>query len=109
MKKQNVISKSQSKSTYRGSVNQPEVYNMDALSYASDDELERLHNHLQDEREKASRVTDSLVSWETEICYVQREIKIRNSRRVAHEKYVRNNPDYYYENSAAEDYDQTSN
>jgi hypothetical protein len=54
-------------------------------------------------------MTDFLVSWETEICYVQREIKIRNSRRVAHEKYVRNNPDYYYENSTSEDYDQSSN
>jgi hypothetical protein len=100
MKKQNVISKNQSKSNFRSSLCMPEVHNMDALSYASDEELDRLHNHLQDEREKAARTTDDLVAWETEICYVQREMKIRTTRRSAHEKYLRSNPDLYQDSYA---------
>jgi hypothetical protein len=85
----------------------PEVINMDNLCFFDDEELDRLHSNLQAEREKASRITEDLMPWEVEICYVQREIRIRNTRRLTHEKYVRNNPDasYYYDTSSQEEYE----
>lgn len=92
--------KTQTKANYyRGNMELPEVINMDSLSYANDDELDRLHSYLQGERDKASKTDYDLQPWEVEICYVQRELKIRSSRRAAHDRYVRNNPDYYYDNS----------
>lgn len=105
--------KSQTKSNYyRGNMELPEVINMDTLSYANDDELERLHSFLQGERDKASKTDYDLQPWEVEICYVQRELRIRNSRRAAHDRYVRSNPDYhYYENSnqaQEEDFDSSA-
>jgi len=90
----------------------PEVIDMDSLCFFDDDGLERLHNNLQADRERAGRHTEDLTPWEVEICYVQRELRIRNTRRIAHEKYIRNNPDaaYYYDNSSHQDeYDQASN
>lgn len=86
----------------------PEVINMDSLSYFDDDNLERLHNHLQNEREKAARFTEDLLPWETEICYVQREMRIRNQRRVLHERYLKNNPDAYYDSYTNEEYENSA-
>lgn len=71
----------------------PVAVDMDTLSCVLDDELERRHAYLLAEREKAARFECNLKPWETEICYVQRELKIRGDRRIAHEKYVRSNPD----------------
>lgn len=84
-------------------LNIPEVRNMDLLSYASDDELDRLHTQLQEEREKVSRFSEDLTPWEVEICYVQREIRIRSARKVAHERYVKSNPDFYADSYATFD------
>jgi uncharacterized protein YggL (DUF469 family) len=75
--------------------NLPDVVDMDSLSYYDDDHLDKYHNHLQVEREKALRAGSEVTAWEVEICYAQREMKIRNSRRSAHEKYVRMNPDLF--------------
>jgi len=105
------IKKAAVKTNNYSNIEQPEVINMDALGFFDDESLERLHNHLQSDRERASRYTEDLLPWEVEICYVQREMKIRTSRRIAHEKYVRNNPDaYYYDTSGhQEDYEQSLN
>lgn len=80
-------------------INAPEVKNMDLLSCANDDELEHLHSHLQEEREKASRFTENLIPWEVEICYTQREMRIRTARKIAHDRYIKMNPDFYADNS----------
>jgi hypothetical protein len=91
-------------SNYNSGIELPEVINMDSLCFFDDDSLDRLHSHLQAEREKVARYTEDLLPWEVEICYVQREMKIRNVRRIAHEKYVRNNPDaYYYDTAPSQD------
>lgn len=90
----------------------PTVIDIDTLASMSDDELVRLHSHLQTEKEKVSRREDLLVAWETEVCYVQRELMIRSDRRRAHDAYLRSNPDTafdYYDNSAEEDFDQILN
>lgn len=85
-----------SNSYNRREMHQPELVNMDALACYDDESLERTHAYLQSEREKASRYTDDLTAWEVEICYVQRELKIRGSRRAMHAEYLRSNPDAYY-------------
>lgn len=111
MKKNIVKSSTGHKSNYRRGVELPEVIDMDSLSYYDDDGLERRHNFLQGEREKV--INEGLDSnpWEVEICYVQREIKIRSTRRALHEKYVRSNPDYQYPDfeQSDGDYDHASN
>lgn len=89
--------------TRNNQINAPEVRNMDVLSYASDDELERLHAHLQEEREKISRFSDDVTLWEIEICYVQREMRIRSTRKAAHERYLKTNPDFYADSYATFD------
>lgn len=76
----------------------PQIVDMDALSSYDDDHLDRHHNYLQAEREKVLHSGSDTHPWEVEICYVQREIKIRNTRRVAHEKYIRTNPDLFQDN-----------
>lgn len=71
----------------------PEIINMDNLSYFDDENLETLLIQLQNEREKILHAGNDPQAWEIEICYVQREMKIRTSRKVAHEKYLKYNPD----------------
>lgn len=97
-----------SNSNNNGYMDLPEVINMDSLSYFDDENLDRLHNHLQNEREKAARFTEDLTAWEVEICYVQREMRIRNQRRVLHERYLKANPDAYYDSYTAEEYENAS-
>lgn len=84
---------------YHGNMELPEVINMDALSYANDDELERRLSFLQGEISKAAKVDYDLQPWEVEVCYVQRELRIRTARRSAHDRYMRNNPETYQENT----------
>lgn len=81
--------------SFENNHNVPSVVDMDSLSYYDDDHLERYHSHLQAEREKAFHNGGSSQAWEVEICYAQREMKIRNARRIAHEKYVRMNPELF--------------
>lgn len=66
----------------------PVIVDMDTLSSTLDDDLVRRCSTLISERERASRLELDLQPWETEICYVQRELKIRADRHAAHEKYV---------------------
>ena len=89
----------------------PAVVNMDKLCFFDDDSLEKLHSNLRAERDSAFRYTDNLTPWEVEICYIQREIRIRSLRRVTHDTYIRNNPDaYYYENSGSQaEYEKNTN
>ena len=97
MNKSTVVHKN---SSYHRAADVPEVIDMDSLSYYDDDGLERRHNQLQSEREKALSGGHEPTPWEIEICYVQREMKIRTSRRAAHEKYLRTNPDVYQDGYA---------
>lgn len=88
---------------YRGNHDLPEVVDMDSLSYYDDDSLDRHHGRLQAEREKVQTDGQDTLPWEVEICYVQRELKIRSNRRAAHERYIRSNPDLYQENYSSLD------
>jgi hypothetical protein len=77
----------------------PNVVDMDTLSYYDDEHLDRYHSHLQVEREKAVHGGGNSLAWEVEICYAQREMRIRNGRRIAHEKYVRSNPELFQDSN----------
>lgn len=74
-------------------IDAPDLVDMDTLSYASDSELETRYRYISDEKEKALSLGVSPYLWEVEQAYLQREFKIRSSRRIMHEAYVRNNPD----------------
>ena len=85
--------KNQKNAYTRNDIELPAVVDMESLSYVSDDDLDRRHSYLLGERERAVRLECDSRPWDTEICYVQRELKIRSDRRVAHERYLRTNPE----------------
>ena len=72
-------------------VNLPEIIDIDMLSCTSDDDLNRRVDHLFFEKDKANSLSFDPTPWEIEICYVQRELGIRNNRKNLHEKYVKEN------------------
>ena len=81
------------------SLNLPDFIDIDELSYASDEELIRRVTHLMSDRDKAARIGYDLNPWEVEICYVQRELKIRQDRRIAHEKFLARNGEFAYQHN----------
>ena len=80
-------------SNFHRNIELPSIMNMETLSYASDDDLNRHLHYLFAEKDRASRAEYELQPWEVEICYVLREVQIRHDRRAAHERYLRSNPD----------------
>lgn len=92
MKKSN---KKSVRSSMRSYMDPPDVVNMDDLAYIADDELEGRVAYLFSERDRAVSMDVDVRPWEEEICYVQREMRIRLSRRAAHDRYMRSNPDSY--------------
>jgi hypothetical protein len=91
--KKTTSKKAQNSNYHRDFANVPEIIGMETLSYASDHELERHFTYLTAERDRAARSDQNLQPWEVEICYLQRELKIRSDRRAAHAEYLRRNPD----------------
>ena len=87
------MKKSTTRNTYRQHVDFPEVVDMDTLNYMNDDELGRRLDLMLSEREKAVQSDIDPLPWEQEICYAQREVRIRLARRLAHDKYLRSHPD----------------
>lgn len=65
------------------------VISSDELSYMIDDDLRNLHESLRKEREYAAREGHNTRSVETMLCYVQREMEIRDLRRAAHFRYMK--------------------
>ena len=74
-------------------VDVPYVIDMDALGYSSDDDLRERHGYLSSARDQVLRAGMDAYLWEVELAYLQREFGIRETRRAAHEKYLRLNPD----------------
>ena len=88
------IKKTQARTSFRNhQIDYPEMVDMDTLSYASDDDLDRRMGFLAAERERAVHSDIDPRPWEEEICYVQRELRIRSGRRFAHDRYLRIHPD----------------
>jgi|GEM_PF-3506063 len=103
MKKNN---KKNSNRSYNVTFDLPDIVDMETLSYAGDDELSRRLAHLNGEKEQVQNEGYDAKLWEVEIAYVQRELKIRNARRVAHDEYLKANPEpNYYELTYVPNYD----
>ena len=83
----------------------PEILHMDVLAYASDEELDRHYTNIVAARDRASKSVFDFQPWEVEICYLQREMKIRSDRRKAHEIYTKNNPDLDYVQNSSSSFD----
>lgn len=77
----------------RYAVDAPYVIDMDTLGYSSDDDLRERHNYLSSSRDQVVRAGMDPYLWEVELAYLQREFGVRETRRVAHEKYMRMHPD----------------
>lgn len=56
----------------------------DSLAYTADEELRNLHDSLRRERDMVLREGYDSLGVETSICYVQRELGIREKRRASH-------------------------
>ena len=112
--KQQIVNakKAYTKNSNREGVELPNIIDMDTLACMSDDELIRLHSHIQNEKDRSTRREEVAIAWEIEACYVQRELKIRSDRRHTHEAYLRSNPDSafdYYDAQDSEDLDTVLN
>ena len=79
----------------------PYVVDMETLAYASDEELRERSNYLNSTKDQVIRSNMDPRLWEIELAYVYREVGIREARRVAHDRYLRSNPD----NAQFESYD----
>lgn len=71
----------------------PAAISMDILSYASDLEIESRFRSMDIERQRVNNMGYDPYAWEVELAYIQREIGIRESRRIAHENFLKNNPE----------------
>jgi hypothetical protein len=69
----------------------PERLNTDNITYMSDAELQQAANYIYAELNRCheTKKLKYLNHWEEEICYVQRELSIRNSRLNAHSEYMK--------------------
>jgi len=61
----------------------------DSLAYTADEDLRNLHDSLCRERDMALREGYDSHDVEASICYVQRELGIREKRRSAHTDYLK--------------------
>lgn len=70
--------------------NLPDIWSRDRLAEASDDDLSDRFEALQDDKGYVERSTPdlSVVPWEVEIAYTQREAGVRVQRRLAHERFM---------------------
>jgi hypothetical protein len=87
----------------------PVMTSMDDLAYMSEDELSQHHDQLLSEKENVARYDLDVRPWEIELCYAQRELKIRTTRRAAHDRFVRTHPDAVERNSSDNDNFETFN
>jgi len=77
----------------RPHIDMPYVVDMDSLAYASDDDLWERYGYLNLTRDQAIKAGMDPYPWEIELAYIQRENGIRDSRKLAHEKYIKLNPE----------------
>lgn len=79
----------------------PEVVDIDSLSYTNDEDLLRRLDNLYSEKEKAYVANFDLSPWEIEICYVQRELEIRDNRKFFHDKFLKENQHRFDDQSSS--------
>jgi hypothetical protein len=62
--------------------------NMDEIALYTTEELLGRLNNLYDYRRKAEKSGANSFNDECNICYIQRELQIRNARAAAHQLYI---------------------
>ena len=67
----------------------PPIYNMDTIATMQDEELVKQLDAMHEGRNSSIKNRRAPTEWETEICYLRRELYFRRERRQAHEVYVR--------------------
>lgn len=73
----------------RGELAPFDIVDVNEIGYMPDEQLYRTLHELINVREDGLAVGADVVPVEIEICYVKREIQIRDARRNAHEQYVK--------------------
>ena len=66
----------------------PQVHTFDELAIIDDESLGSMHRGLSDSISRVNGHGLNPTAWEIEMCYVQRELQIRSTRREAHAKYM---------------------
>ena len=61
---------------------------LDELKLMDEYNLSRLLNYLEDRLTHEKKRGDRRASLEIELCYVQREIEVRNHRKIGHLNYL---------------------
>lgn len=67
----------------------PPVHHVDDIAVFTDEELLERVKSVETQRTDALRnCVSDLVPWETELCYLRREMQLRSQRRHLHERYL---------------------
>ena len=66
----------------------PKKLNIDDVSVLDDADLFALQRGLIDSISKVNELSLNSLPWETELCYVQRELQIRGARKDAHARFL---------------------
>lgn len=67
------------------------IISSDELAYMTDEDIRNLQDSLRKEREYEIRDGYSAKNTEIMLCYVQRELGVREVRRAAHARYMKDN------------------
>ena len=63
-------------------------FNLDIILAFSDEELRQNYKKLKYEIETSNPTMKTLRHLETDVCYIQRELQVRESRKRAHRNFV---------------------
>jgi hypothetical protein len=66
----------------------PRNISIDELAIATDEELFFLQKKLEAERQTLLSTGEDPILWETELCYIKRELQIRSIRQEAHRNFL---------------------
>jgi len=73
-------------------VQYPQKIENEMIVSMDDDDLHNLGRSLFDSINRVSKMNLNPYPWEVEMCYVQREMQLRSSRRLAHSEWLSKNP-----------------
>ena len=68
----------------------PYTVSIDELAVISDEELSDHYTMLNQQRNELLKKRYPTYCWDVELAYAQRELKIRNDRRVQHNRFMEN-------------------
>jgi len=72
----------------------PVPVSMDSLAVYTDGDIRARAELMEAEMARAIKHGMDAYPWQVELAYLQREYDIRRARAMAHDRYVRTNPEY---------------